>query len=624
MSYNPVISCNSVIKRVYVFLFILFLINIPATAAIQISADVDNISPVVGGRITYTITISGGASLPDVEIPDFDGLEIVMGPSTSSSIEMVNGSISQSKSWTYILRTIKAGKHTIDAARVKYKRKYYNSNKIELNVQSPDTPPTTVSSKSNNDDDHGAVKVSKTKLPEVFITATADKKTVYKLQMITVTYRLYLSINVSGYDFAKQPQARGFWQEEFEVSKRPVLNDVTIQGKQYKSAVIRKIGLFPTRTGELTLDPLTIDCTVEVPSNRRNRRDPFDDFFGDSFFSRRRREVRSLSTEPLTLTVLDLPYEGRQANFKGDVGDYQLRVDYDKRQLAQHDALTVKVIISGEGYLKSIDAPKMQLPSTFEVFDPTVDENIKTYGTSVKGSKAFTYLVIPRTPGNYTLKPISFSFFNPTEKRYKTVESGGTSLKVTKSSGDLPDDKWTQKSDVTLIDSDIRFIRQLSSPLKVTVKPIYNSAWFYIFTLIFPGLYLTGLGAEAIWVKRTSDPLAVRRRRAPDIMRKQLKTAKKMMKQGSTGKAVDTAGRGLAEYAGAITGIATAGLTLDVLKEQLNQSKIDHELINKILSLLSETDRIRFSSVVLDTDKANELLNKFSKTAEELDRIRIT
>ncbi len=410
---------------------------------------------------------------------------------------------------------------------------------------------------------------------------------------------------------------------QFQVSKRPVLKEVTLRGKQYKVAVIRKVGLFPTRTGELKLDPLFVDCTVDVPSNRRSRRDPFYDFFGDSFFSRKRREVRSLSTKPLKLTVLDLPSKDRPANFKGDVGDFQLKVHYDKRQLAQHDALTVKVTIKGKGYLKSIDAPKLQLPSSFEVFDPTVNENIRTSGATVKGSKTFTYLVIPRIPGKYKLKPISFSYFDPTAKSYQTIKSGGTSLKVTTSTGDLPDDKWTQKSDVTLIDSDIRFIRELSSPLKVAVKPIYNSAWLYILILIFPALYLGGLGTEAIWVKRTSDPLAVRRRRAPDIMRKQLNTAKKLMKQGSTGKAIDTAGRGLADYAGAITGIATAGLTLDVLEEQLKDTTIERELINELLSLLLETDRIRFSGAVLGVNKANDLINRFTKTAEEIDKVRV-
>ncbi|NQU06263.1 MAG: BatD family protein, partial [Calditrichaeota bacterium] len=213
---NPVISCNPVIKRVYIFLFILsllLLITVPANAAIKITADVDNHSPSVGSRITYTIMVSGGASLPDAVPPDFDGLEIVMGPSTSSSIEMINGRISKSKSWTYVLRTMKAGKITINAAKVKYKRKYYRSKKVEIVVQSSNAPPITTSSQNNDDD--GAVQTTRSKLPDVFITATADKKTVYKLQMITVTYRLYLSVNVSGYEFAKQPQARGFWQEEF-------------------------------------------------------------------------------------------------------------------------------------------------------------------------------------------------------------------------------------------------------------------------------------------------------------------------------------------------------------------------------------------------------------------------
>ncbi len=214
--------------------------------------------------------------------------------------------------------------------------------------------------------------------PDVFMTASADKPTLYKLDMATITYRLYLRVSVLNYELSKTPQATGFWMEEFPTSNRPVLEDVNIKGDAYKVAVIRKIGLFPTRTGTLTLDPLTIDVTVERPAGRQQR-DPFDSFFNDPFYNRTSREVKSVTCDPLSLTVRDLPPSG-SSDYKGDVGKYELKVTYDKNEVAQNDAVTVKVTISGKGYLKSIDAPKLNLPSGFEAFKPTEDNNITVTG----------------------------------------------------------------------------------------------------------------------------------------------------------------------------------------------------------------------------------------------------
>lgn len=602
-------------------LLLIFLLSISVNAAIEITAEVDNLTPTVGERITYTITVSGRMPLPDATRPSFEGLKVVMGPEFKSNVDILN--FYESRSWTYILRALRPGRITIEPVIIKQKRKIYKSNSIDLEVLAPGSPPTALSDKHISEDASEPAPARGSKLPDVFITARADKDTVHKLEMVTVTYRLYFCVNVTGYEFAKQPQARGFWQEEFSVPKRPQLKNVTVRGKQFKVAVIRKIGLFPTRTGELTVDPLVIDCQVEVPSKRRSRhRDPFDDFFSDSFFSRTRREVKSLATEPLKLTVLDLPMKGQPPNFRGDVGEFRLDVRYDKQILAQHDALTIKVTFRGDGYIKSIDPPKLNLPSSFEQFDPTVDESVTTSGQQVKGRKTFTYLVIPRVPGNYDLRPISFCFFNPSTGRYHVLREGGAELTVTTAEGEVPTGDWIARSDVTLLDSDIRFIKGMKSPLRTTVKPPYNSIWFYIAMCGFPFLYLFGLGTETIIVQRMSDPDTVRRRRAPDQMRKQLKEAKKAVKQGSTGLAIDTAGRGLADFAGAIVGISAAGLTLDILKDQLIDTGAEMDLIDEVMTLLQETDCIRFSSAIVEKQTAEELLERFHKVAERLERVR--
>ena len=359
-----------------------------SSAAIELTAEVDNLSPTVGSRISYSITISGGTSLPDIKLPDLDNFEIVMGPSSSTSIQMINGRINRSKTLTYILRPLKSGHLRLGPIKIKHRRKTYVSNIIELDVRPSRTPPPNISTTPPINNKNEALPAGKSELPDLFFTATADKDTAYRQEMVIVTYKLYLRVNVTGYEFGKLPQARGFWQEEFSIGTRPVTREVTIRGQPYKMAVMRKIALFPTRTGKLVLEPFVIDCQVELPQSRAKRsRDSRSWFFDDSYFSRMKRERRSVSTEPLTLTVLDLPSQGKPPSFKGDVGDLSLRVIMDKKQLSQHDALTINVTISGTGYLKSVDAPELTLPSGFEQFNPTVTENIRLSGSAMKGNK---------------------------------------------------------------------------------------------------------------------------------------------------------------------------------------------------------------------------------------------
>lgn len=594
-----------------------------SSAAIELTAEVDNYSPTVGSRISYSITISGGTSLPDIELPDLGNFEIVMGPSSSTSIQMVNGRVTRSKTLTYILRPLKSGSLSLGPIKVEHKRKTYVSNTIELDVRPSGAPPPKVSTTPSVNSESEPFPAGKSELPELFFTATADKDTVYRQEMVVVTYKLYLRVNVTGYEFGKHPQARGFWQEEFDIGTRPVTREVTIRGQPYKMAVMRKIALFPTRTGKLELEPFVIDCQVELPRSRtRQSRDPMSRFFDDSFFSRSNREMRSVSTEPLTLTVLDLPTQGEPLNFKGDVGDMNLRVSYDKKQLSQHDALTVNITISGTGYLKSVDAPKLTLPSGFEQFNPTVTENIQLSGGAMKGNKKFSYLVIPRRSGTFNLDPIIFSYFNPETGRYKTLKSDETRITVNPAEGSLATGGWTEKSDVALLDSDIRFIKELGNPLTATTKPVYNSIWFYIALSTAPFLYLLGLGGEVIIIKQMSDPAALRRRRAPEKMRRNLKEAGKNARRGNFGQAVEMAGKGLSELASAMIGIPTAGITSELMNKKLAEHDADTELITETLNLIQEADRIRFSGAVLNIDSTTAILDRIRKAVSMLEKLR--
>jgi len=588
-----------------------------AHASVELTAQVDDLNPPFGGRVTYTATLTGGSLLPDITPPDFDGFEIVMGPSMSSSFEMVNGRMSQSKSITYVLRAVKSGHVTIGPAKAIRKRKTYAvSNSIELDVGQSTAPAVPET------DEEQSEAESRVSFSDLFITAKANKDTVYKQEMVIVTYRIYMRVTVNGYEITKLPQARGFWTEDYDLPPRPNLRDTVIGGKSYKTAVLRKTALFPTRTGKLTIEPLEMDCQVQLPARRRYRRsrDPFQMFFQDPFMQR--SETRSIRTRALTLVVRDLPAANCPASFKGDVGDFRLRVNYDKRQITQHDALTVKVVVSGSGYLKSIDPPRLKLPTGFEQFDPTVKESISLIGNSMKGKMTFTYLVIPRRVGTFDLSPVVFSYFDPQTGRYNELSDGGIRLTVEAAEGPAAFGTWSERSDVALLNSDIRFIKELNGPLVATTEPVYSSIWFYVTLGLSPLLFILGLGTEAIVIRRGSDPAALRRRKAPEKMRRELNRARKTARRGNLYAAIDIAARALIDMAGAVTFTPAAGLTTDSLVEFMSHTDVDPGLVDEVVSLIHETDRIRFSGGDLSQDAVDDLLKRFKHAAEGLEKLK--
>jgi len=609
------------------FLSIAALLTITSTAicAVDFKATVDDPGPTVGSRLTYTVTLSTDGSLPDIIPPDFDGFDIVSGPSSSTSIQMINMAISKSESLTYILRPNRPGSLTIGPAKAKVKGKLLTSNPVTVEVLQAGAGGNAASQPSRgrsapNQPNAAAPPTQTGRSHPVFLTATADKPTLYKLEMATITYRLYLKVNVLNYVVVKTPQATGFWTEEFAVSNRPVLEDVSIRGENYKVAVVRKIGVFPTRAGQLKLDPLTIDVTIQTAGRRS--RDPFDSFFDDPFFSRGGREVKTLTCDPITLEVRDLPV-GAPPDFHGDVGNYQLRLSYDKSEVAQNDAITVKATVSGVGYLKSVDAPKLILPSGFEQFAPTVEADVNVAGDAMRGKKTFTYLVIPRRSGRFTLSPVSFSFFDPNNRGYETVTDGGLEVNVTPSAGGEESVfSGRTPSEVTLMESDIRFIKSLSGPLSPVSIPPYRTGIFFFMLALAPMLFLGGVGWEKIQEARHSDPIAVRRRKASALMKKTLEEAEAHARSGSALKAVETASKGLSELVGAVIDEPTAGLTTELIRTRLVSRGAENDLVDRTIRLLSEADRIRFGGGGSSSSVLDDLLSQFRQTTEALEKIR--
>ena len=96
---------------------------------------------------------------------------------------------------------------------------------------------------------------------------------------------------------------------------------------------------------------------------------------------------------------MPLPDAGKPEGFSGAVGNFTVDADVDKKELKANETLNYNLKISGKGNLSLINAPNINPPADFEKYDPKVTDNIVEDVAGSSGSRQYTYLLIPASPG---------------------------------------------------------------------------------------------------------------------------------------------------------------------------------------------------------------------------------
>jgi hypothetical protein len=161
---------------------------------------------------------------------------------------------------------------------------------------------------------------------------------------------------------------------------------------------------------------MTISLDAVVKTKRRSR-SIFDDFFNDPFG---RTVKKTVSSRPLKINVKPLPKTGRPADFEGVVGRYSISLKADKTELKANEAVSVQLSIKGDGNVKLLKPPKIDLPADMEIYDPKEKTNITRDNNKISGSKVVEYVLVPRFKGEYTIEPDPFSYL----KQIRHIENG--------------------------------------------------------------------------------------------------------------------------------------------------------------------------------------------------------
>ncbi|KAA0230398.1 protein BatD [candidate division KSB1 bacterium] len=592
------------------------LASVTSYAQVTVTATIDRTQIGLNEDFTLSVEVSGSnAGKP--QLPAMENFAQLAGTSSSQSIQIINGRMSSSHTYHYTFIAIAAGKFEIGPVEVEAGGQVYRSQPIRIEIAQsaaggqPSAPGAGPAPQTDPN-----VKAESS----IFLRAEVDRKQVYQNQPVIVTFKIYTARNIRNYGNAKIPSFTGFWVEDYSMPRQPRTYQQVINGQRFLVAEVKRTALFPQSAGKNTIESMSLECEVQAQSRRRSR-DLFDNFFDDPFFAPMERVA--IASRPVEIEVLPLPAAGKPANFSGVVGDYSITASVDRTTAKANEAITLKVRIAGQGNIKTLPPPQIDLPLDFEVYDPKVSQQVDTEDAQISGSKTWEYVLVPRYAGAHEIKPIALHYFNPRAKQYAVASTKPIALTIEPGSAEYANAAFggASKEDVKLLGQDIRFIAIGALPLQRMGARNYTSAWF----LTLLALPVLGFIGAWFWqrhqAKLTTNVAYARSRKATRAAQKQLHTAKKLLQANDSKGFYAEVQRALMGFLGNKLNVAEAGLVTDDIAQLLQGKNVAPELISNYLACLHNCDFQRFAPATATGGEMQQFYDKARGVIEELEDV---
>jgi len=431
----------------------------------------------------------------------------------------------------------------------------------------------------------------------ISIKAVVSKSSPYQGEQLTLTYKLYTRLDILNYNLTKSPSFTGFWSQDIELPGQIQLTQEVLDGEAYRVGTLKKVALFPQRTGELVIDPMETEFAVRIKTKRK-RRSVFDDFFNDPFFGFNTQTVNvKVLSNKLKIKSKALPAQNRPSTFDGAVGSFKLETFLDNHETKTNEPVTLTIKLSGSGNIKLLDQLNIEFPPTIEVYDPKINDAVSKKKNIISGRKTFEYLLIPRHEGEHVIRPFTFSYFDPNKRDYISIASPEFIIRAAKgdeivSSGII---SGFRKEEIELIGEDIRFIKTNPVDFVTEFPPLLGSTKFYVLTISPLVLFFLFLFIWNKYEESMSNILLVKSRKANKMAKKRLSIADKYLKEKDKEKFYEEVSKALWGYISDRLVIQAADLSKDVIQTNLGQKNIAEELINKFTSTIDHCELARYS-----------------------------
>lgn len=397
----------------------LSLLLVPSLAlAANVRSEVDARRIGVQDQLLLTITIEGSGGPAEVALPALTNLEIVGGPSQSTQVSILNGRMTQSRSYTYVLQAravgkaeigpVSAGEQSAPAIPIEVVAGSLRSSEPQRRQGRAGVDPFGQDPFGDPFEQMLGRRQARGREPRLVLEAVPSRTRLRVGEPLVLTYVLYTQASVSDLQLKDAPQYAGFWAEDLE-RPQPQGEPATLGGEAFtRFPILRKL-LFPTRAGALTLPAASFRIGIA--------RQGFFDVGGSV----------ERATKPVTINVDPLP---EAPGFSGAVGHFEVSAALDRQTVPLGEAATLRFRVSGKGNLKWIERGPEVAPRGAKVYPPQVRTDLRATADGIEGSRTWEFVVVPDTTGAVEIPPLSFSWFDPSAGRIVSRETPALSLRV--------------------------------------------------------------------------------------------------------------------------------------------------------------------------------------------------
>ena len=521
-----------------------------------IQANINRSEAAVEDQLLLTLTVEGSRSATP-ELPDLSDFD-VYSRGQSTQMSFINGRVTSSVSYNYVLVPKRAGSLTIGPATVELEGQVYASDPIQVRIVGADDKPEQTR--------------------DLFLSAKVSTTEAFVGQEIVYIWRFYRRVRIG--DARLEPQDfAGFLVEDLgEVREY----QATVNGVQYLVSEIRK-ALFPQETGTLIIPSSRLTLEVVVQRGGRGAESMFDDFFG-----RATTETKTLRSREIELEVRPLP--DPPTGFSGLVGEFEIDARLSKAQLQVGESSTLKLTVSGRGNVQMISEPSLPELPEFKTYDDKPSGSVDRSGPRLSGSRTFSKALVPLQPGDVMVPPIHLTYFDPEGGEFRQIQTAAIPLTVVPGEG-KEDLNLTESMAPTTGKVAVRILADDILPIYKgldAVSPTWwqsSGRWVFWVGLLLPAMVF-------------GTALMTHRRRQRFALDAGLRRRHKALRQLRRGlRAVDgpeSASLCLRRYIGNKLGVEGSALTPGEADSQLREYGVDDDLAAAAHGLLERLESAQY------------------------------
>lgn len=553
----------------------------------------------LGDTVELALVFNDTANVPAPSLGGIEGFDVrYNGP--SSQVSIINGAATSSITHRYTLIPLKSGDFNIGPFEFKYKGSSFRTDNITIKVTAADQ---NQSGSSLQD--------------YVFLKMTLPSENVYVNQRFKFKVNLYVhGLTLRNIQYPRL-EVDGLIISDFKNTSRTaeVLSGVEYEVIEFTATA------FASRSGKLLLGPCLLDADMVV--NNPGRRNGFsgglfDSFFDDVFSMSSLKNITIRSKQD-QLTVLDVPLDGRPADFSGIIGRVSFDAYFLKSSARAGDPLTFICRIGSEDTQKipalSIDADK----NDFKVYSPQEKTE--------QGCKIFEYAVIPLRAGNLSFPSVTLSYFDPGQGRYISSVRGPFELNIEKAEDvvssviiDSDDSGLVSRRTSSVTAEGLAFIKR--PPEKMRKNSGNTSRSLLFVDQLLPALMYF---LFSLWIRHDqrlkTDRHYAGQFKAPRIARKGLTKMNSFVSEGKDKEFFESVHNTIIAYIANKMHIPAGSIDSGTVKI-LSDKGLDRESVRQLSEILDMCDMARFGGVSMSKEQKENVFAGIKKIITKIERLQ--